>query len=487
VSTTGRGGTADRAGRAPRPGAALRLLLLPAALAAATAAGAAAGAGLSGRLEQALGAPGLAGARTAALVVDRASGEVLFARDPDRPLVPASNLKVLTGVAALAALGPAHRFRTEVLAPGPPDAAGAVAALHVRGGGDPALTSEQWWRLAADLRLRGLRRVRGDLVVDDTLFDDERWHPDWGDVSSRAYHAPVGALSANYGAFRVSVAPGAPGAPARVALDPPVDYLRLRAEVTTRAEGATDLRIARVPEAEAERVVVSGVIRAGSEPEDLYRSVADPARYAAAVLRLQLEANGIRVEGGTRLAPVPAGAVTLLEFEGIPLAEIARRFLKYSNNPIAESLLKSLAVAGGARGSFAGGVAAERRVLSGLGLDLDGTTLVDGSGLSRSNRVSVRLLVSALRAADRSFDFAPEIVGAVPIAGRDGTLERRAGAAAGRVRAKTGLLSGVTGLAGFARDAAGRDLVFSVLANDYRAGDRAAMDALDGFAAALVR
>ena len=126
--------------------------------------------------------------------------------------------KVLTGIAALAAFGPAHRFSTEVLVSGQPDHDGAVDALFIRGGGDPTLTSEQWWRLSADLRIRGLRRVRGDLFMDDTLFDGERWHPSWGEVTSRAYHAPVGALSANYGAFFVAVAAASePGGPVRVA------------------------------------------------------------------------------------------------------------------------------------------------------------------------------------------------------------------------------------------------------------------------------
>ena len=97
-----------------------------------------------------------------------------------------------------------------------------------------------------------------------------------------------------------------------------------------------------------------------------------------------------------------------------------------------------------------------------------------------------RLLVDALRLADASFEIGPEFGAALPIAAADGTLERRAAAASGRVRAKTGLLTQVTGLTGFARSAEGREVVFSVLANGYRGSDKEAMSALDGFAAALV-
>jgi D-alanyl-D-alanine carboxypeptidase/D-alanyl-D-alanine-endopeptidase (penicillin-binding protein 4) len=112
--------------------------------------------------------------------------------------------------------------------------------------------------------------------------------------------------------------------------------------------------------------------------------------------------------------------------------------------------------------------------------------LVDGSGLSTENRVSARTLVSALRLAESSFEVGPEFISALPVAATDGTLERRAEASVGRVRAKTGLLTGVTGLSGFANGAGGERFVFSVLVNGYRGSDRGAMKAVDGFIAALV-
>jgi len=425
------------------------------------------------------------------MVVDRETGELLFARDPDQALVPASNLKLLTGIAALAAFGPAHRFSTEVLASGEPDRAGAVDALFIRAGGDPTLTSEQWWRLAADLRIRGLRRVRGELLLDDTLFDAERWHASWGEISSRAYHAPVGALSANYGAFFVVVAAASdPGGPVRVGVDPPVPYLRVVNRAQTGAAGSlATIDVNRELAGDFEKIVVEGSIPAGREPLEYWRSVANPARYAGAVLRMQLEANGIAVEGGVRLGRVPDTAVSLYRFEGKSLAEVTRLFLKNSNNFIAEALVKSMgaqSAAGASRGSWELGISAELRQLESMGLDTTGLQLVDGSGLSYQNRVPARLLVDALRLADASFEFGPELGAALPIAATDGTLERRAAAALGRVRAKTGLLTRVTGLTGFAKGGEGPEVIFSVLANGYRGSDEQAMDALDGFAAALV-
>ena len=456
--------------------------LLVLALAAAPAAA-------SERLHQALAAPGLRGARLSVLVVDRERGDVLFAHHPGRLLVPASNQKLLTAVAALATWGPSHRFETEVLAPGPVTPEGEIEALYIRAGGDPSMTSEQWWRLAADLRALGVRHIEGPLVVDDRAFDDERWHPSWQPISARAYHAPVGALSANYGAFRVRVEPGAKvGDPARVSVDPPLSYFQLRSQARTVAAGRrAALTVDRVALGSREQVRVSGSLPVGGKARDVYRSVAHPTRYAVAVLRQQLAANGIELEGPTRRGPLPEAARPLLVFEGYALGRIVQLFLKNSNNMIAEALVKALGRgATGEPGSWPRGLAAVRETLAGLGIDLTGVRLADGSGLSRDNRVSAQVLVDALRAADRRFELAPDLLAALPIAGRDGTLEKRAGSTRDRVRAKTGLLTGVTALTGIARTVGGRDVIFSILANGYSRGDHAAMSAVDAFAEALV-
>ena len=458
------------------------------ALACALAGPAQAADGLAARLDAALAAPGLRGARIAALVVERDGGRELYARDPDRPLIPASNLKLLTAIAALEAFGPTHQFRTELLADAAPDEHGSVARLFVRGGGDPALTSEDLWRFAADARRAGVERVREGLRLDDGAFDRERWHPSWGAVSARAYHAPISALTVNYGALGVTLIPGAaPGEAVRVMLDPPVPYFRVTNRATTgsrRPGGA--LAVERRAGDGVENVLVSGAATAGSAPQTVYRSVLDATRYFGAVLRLQLEANGVHVGAETATGPVPPDAVPLFAFEGRTLAEIVRLFLKYSNNEIGEGLVKSLAArstAGGA--SWKEGIDAVRVLLEQAGIDTARITLVDGSGLSYENRVPVRSLVAALRIGTGSFRYGPELLSALPIAAADGTLEKRAEGAANMVRAKTGLLTSVTGLSGLAQAADGRVLAFSVLVNGFRGSAESAMDALDRFVTVL--
>lgn len=460
--------------------------LIGAALAAACVAASAGAADLPQRLQAVLAGPGCRGARVGALVVDAATGAELFAHQADTPLAPASNMKILTALAALAALGPAHQFTTVVASDHPLDGDGGVGVLAVRGGGDPALTSEELWRLAADLRRRGLRRVGDGLLLDDSLFDGERWNPAWGSPSARAYHAPVAALSANYGAFSVEVAPPArSGLPARVSLDPPVAFLELSSGV--RVGGDAPLGVDRDADGDRERVRVTGSVRPGGETVTIQRSVGDPVRYAAAVLRMQLAALGVAVAGPDRVGPIPPAYRELLAYHGPPLREVVALLMKWSNNNIAEMLVKDLgARASGAPGSWPSGVAAVRAQLSALGVEQSGLTMVDGSGLAASDRVTPRTLVDALRAARQSFSFGAEFAAALPIAGRDGTLRKRAAAATDRARAKTGLIDGVASLSGYARTRDGREVVFSILNNGSPAGDAAATAANDAFVEALV-
>jgi D-alanyl-D-alanine carboxypeptidase/D-alanyl-D-alanine-endopeptidase (penicillin-binding protein 4) len=463
---------------------------------------------LARRLERLIAQTPLAGAAVGVLVVRASDGAVVFERGADRLLIPASNQKILTALASLARFGPTHRFTTRVWVRPTPGDDGRVEELLLEGGGDPVMNSEDWWRLAADLRGEGLRQVAGDVRVDDSLFEAPGWHPSWGRISARAYHAPVGALTANYGTFFVSIWPNArQGFSARVDLDPPVDYLRIhnRAKTAT-AQDRPRLSVDRVRgRSEAgfddEVVRIEGVTRLGDGVDRFPRSVLDPGLYAASLLTHQLEANGVAVEGAVRRSPRGAEEADgdfglLLARPGRTLAEVVQLCLKYSNNSIAESLLKSLGVWAGAddageparRSGWSEGVRALRAELTTLGLDLGKARIVDGSGLSIQNRISPRMLVDALQIAASDFAFGPEFVAALPIAELDGTLEKRLHGGRARVRAKTGLLSdaGVTSLSGFAERGDGETLVFSILVNGHGGGSGAAMDAVDELVESLL-
>jgi D-alanyl-D-alanine carboxypeptidase/D-alanyl-D-alanine-endopeptidase (penicillin-binding protein 4) len=457
------------------------------------------------RIDRLLARAPLAKASVGIYVERLSDGRPVYALGADRPLIPASNQKILTALAALERFGPTHRFSTRIWAPTPIDAEGTVGGLVVEGGGDPAMNSEDWWRLAADLRQSGLRVVHGDLRVDDSLFDAPGWHPSWGSVSARAYHAPIGALTANYGTFFVSVWPQAqPGSAAGVDIDPPVPYLHLRnlaktAAPRTRPKLTVDRVAGRRKDGPAEEVVrVTGIARVGDEVDRFPRSVLDPGLYAGSVLAYQLRANGIELDGAVRRAPKGPDEplVLVLDRPGRTVAEAVSLCLKYSNNSIAESLVKSLGAWEGAdldgpparQGRWSNGIQALRHTLAERGIDLEHATLVDGSGLSIQNRLTPRILVRTLQAGRGSFRSGPEFVAALPIAERDGTLEKRLEGAPGRIRAKTGLLSdaSVTALSGFAERSDGEVLVFSILVNGHSGGSAAAMDAVDAIAEVML-
>lgn len=448
----------------------------------------------------------LARASVGMLVVRASDGEVVYSRGADRLLIPASNQKILTALAALSRFGPTHTFTTRIWSSGPPDGDGLVDTLLVEGGGDPATNSEDWWRLAADLRRKGLRGVRGDLRVDDSLFDGPGWHPSWGKVSSRAYHAPVGALTANYGSFVVSIGPAkTAGAPARVNVDPPVDYLRIRNRATTgkpggRARLSVDRSLGRRKEGPADEiVVVDGTARLGDGIDLVNKSVIDPGLYAGAVLAYQLEANDVFVDGDVERGPrQPDESWHLLHEHkyGRRVDEIVKLFMKYSNNAIGEALLKNLAAWEGVpldgeparQGDWPGGVKALRHEMAELGIDLGDANLVDGSGLSTQNRLTPRTLVRALEVGRSHFSMAPEFMASMPIAQMDGTLERRLPGRRGRIRAKTGLLADAasTSLSGYAERDDGETLIFSIVVNGFTGGAGRAMDSVDRLAGALL-
>ena len=459
---------------------------------------------LEERLDRLLAQGPLAKATVGVLVVRASDGSTVYSRGADRLMIPASNQKILTTLASLDRFGPSHRFSTRVWATTEPDREGLVDALLVEGGGDPAMNSEDWWRLAADLRREGLRGVRGDIRIDDTRFDAPRWHPTWGQTSARAYHAPIGALTANYGSFFVSIRPrGVVGEPVLVDIDPPVDYLRIRnraktASRKTRPQLSVDRAQGQKSEGPADEVVrVDGVARIGDGVDRFPRSVLDPGLYAGSLLAYQLEANGIFVEGNVRRAPRGEESwVLILDRPGRSMAEAVSLCMKYSNNSIAETLVKNLGAWSGAslegepdhQGEWVGGIRAMREQLGALGIDLADARLVDGSGLSIQNRLTPRMLVDALAVGRSSFRMGAEFVASLPIAELDGTLEKRLKGGKGRIRAKTGLLSdaSVTSLSGYVDRVDGETLIFSILVNGHGDRSSSAVDAVDRIASTLI-
>ncbi len=463
-----------------------------------------AGDGLAPRLDRVFGA--LAAAEVGVAVVDLGSGAVVYERAGDRPLTLASNTKLVTTAVALDRLGPGYRFETTLARRGPIAADLLDGDLVVRGGADPCLGARfdgeadgALRRLARAVREAGVRRVRGDLVADDRFLDREHQHAEWPkNQLDRWYAAPVSALALNDGCVDVTVAPGAKvGAPAIVTLAPASAAFEVEARCPTtsdKKEHVVDIG----RRAGGNKIVVRGAILLGSEPIVTSIGVADPAIVFATVLRERLAAEGVVVEGKTRLAApgedLAAGAAPLAVHSSL-LAQALPVVNKRSQNHAAELLLKTLGAVKGGGGSWKAGLEVEAAFLEATGVAARGSyELTDGSGLARGNRLAARAVARLLGHMARH-EHASTWLASLAGAGSDGTLKDRlrGPSARARILAKTGTINAVSALSGYVlpREGApgaarGQGFAFSIMVNGLKGGPAAARKAQDEAVEALV-
>jgi D-alanyl-D-alanine carboxypeptidase/D-alanyl-D-alanine-endopeptidase (penicillin-binding protein 4) len=425
---------------------------------------------LSSVIDSRLAKPAFRGARLGVLVESLKSGEVLYERNADSLFIPASNMKIVTGAAALSLLGPDFEFRTVLASNG--RRAGPVldGDLVVRGSGDPSIAAEELWRLAEEVRALGIDTIKGDIVLDVSYLDSLSVASPELAEGDRAYEARTGALSLNYNTVGVHVCPGPrAGDPAVVTLSPDTGFVeaRNRAQTVPRRE-KPEIEVRRTYTDGRNVITVSGEIPVGWPEIVTNRNVDDPTAYFGAGLIRLLANAGINVEGHVRVAAMPEDAVVLAAHDSKPLALIVRDLCKFSNNFIAEELLKVLSARElGPPGTTAGGAVVLGTFLSTAGADSLSYRIADGSGLSRENRLSPRTIVRVIRAMLSDFDTSYEFASSLSVSGSDGTLEgrMRGGDLERTVRAKTGLLDGVTAISGVARTQAGGDLLFSIIVN----------------------
>jgi D-alanyl-D-alanine carboxypeptidase/D-alanyl-D-alanine-endopeptidase (penicillin-binding protein 4) len=425
-------------------------------------------------------------ARLGVQLVSLDDGSVVFSKDADALMNPASNVKLVTAAAALARLGPEYRFETEFFVePGPGD---RVKTLWVRGKGDPSITTERLHAIASELSHLGLREV-GELVLDDTWFDPERLAPGFEqEISDRAYTAPTGALSLNANAVGVYLRASSPGGRAVVELEPPSEYF----EVVNQAAGASSrarrASVASQWTGSAQRITVRGTVPVSGEWA-VWKRIDNPPMYFGYTFRKVLEMHGIRVRGKPRLGVVPERARPLYVAQSETFDLVLKRMNKHSSNFVAEQLLKTLgAEVKGPPGSTANGVAvAEEFLEREAGIPRGSYILRNGSGLNDTNRFTPRQLAQLLKVMWDRFPVAPEFLSSVGIAGKDGTLRYRfeGSEAVGRLRAKTGTLENVSALSGYVQSVGGERFAFSVIVNDHPGRAASVIQGIDAIGAAV--
>jgi D-alanyl-D-alanine carboxypeptidase/D-alanyl-D-alanine-endopeptidase (penicillin-binding protein 4) len=343
--------------------------------------------------------------------------------------------------------------------------------LYLKGHGDPTLVAEDLWRIVADLWAAGVRKVSGDLAIDDSFFDAVRSGPGFDQKQEdAAFRAPNGAVSLNYNAVGVHVLPGASdGAPAKIVIEPPSPYFEVVNEARTSVSARTNIVVEAKDGKDRTQLHIRGRIRSTDRGVELLRRVGHPDLYAGYALRELLSRRGIKISGQVVNAVAPPDARPLAVHYSAPLGVAVRDVNKHSNNFMAEQLMKTLgAETGGRPGTWPKGVEAVSSFLEKIGVARNDYKMTNGSGLYDSNRFTPQQFVTLLRAAYRDFRYSADYLGSLSLAGADGTIgHRMAGGLAERyVRAKTGTLIGVSCLSGYAGAPGKAPLVFSILMND---------------------
>ncbi len=392
-----------------------------------------------------------AGPGVGVFVEDLDSGTGLFDKDGGARFNPASNHKILTAVAAVELLGPDYRFVTRVLREGD--------ALVLVGDGDPSLQLQGLHELASQVIAAGAHLGARRLVVDDSAFSPERWGPGYEESPGEgpSYLAPSGALSLSFNTVEVTLSPH--GHEVSVEVAPASAHVRVvgragvgrgpAAEVASACEGGETV------------VQVRGRVRRATT---FRRRICDPARFTGEAFA------GVLAELGGERLPLEVGVASPSAREvaargSPPLIEILASALKYSNNFTSEQVLRTLGRRmSGEPGSWEHGREALSALWRAAGNEPAELVVENGSGLSLRGRASPRGLVRVLALTRDPGSPSEALLPALAAAGGEGTLRMRLPAGHGRLRGKTGTISGVSALSGVvATSDGGRALGFSVL------------------------
>ncbi len=419
------------------------------------------------------------------LLVELPSGRTVCELNSRAQFVPASLVKILTAYAALKKLGPSFRFSTQVYAAAEPAGGVIQGDIWIKGSGDPYFVVEKAGLLAQSLRERGVREIQGNVFADDTFFEPASERICLDSDCTAAYNPLVSAAAVDFNMLTIRLTlPKKPGKGVSADSSPAPGYVRVSGQATAAKKGADSLRVRSLGATGTgqEQFQVSGQASPRAGRVRSYRfSPADPAALFAHTVRSALERSGIRVQGTARRGIAPPGMRAIAVYDSPPLAEIVSLMNKYSNNFMAEMLLRSLGGwTAGAPGNSAKGIAAIRTALGEAGIPDERGVMDCGSGLSRFCRLSPASFSLLLQAAWKDPSIQADFLSSLAANAEEGTLRRRMRKPGLVVRGKTGTLNDVVAFAGYVAGASGKTYAAVVMLNDVR--DRArARQAIDAF------
>jgi D-alanyl-D-alanine carboxypeptidase/D-alanyl-D-alanine-endopeptidase (penicillin-binding protein 4) len=398
----------------------------------------------------------------------------------DVPVNPASTMKLLTSWAALNRLGPNFRWKTEFKSDAPLENGVLRGDLYWVGRGDPRLDSPRLAEMLRQLRLRGVQRIEGRLLLDKHAYSNIGSAEGFGGDADRVFTVPPDThlLNLKVAWLRYGFDAGKP----IVQLDPPLPAMTLDNQLQAGGSASCgDVRQHVRVEASDSRIRVSGKLPPSCDGAASYVNVLDINSFAGQSFTALWRSLGGQGPASLGVANAPAGARTLLQQESDPLGAVLMDMNKFSNNTMARSVLLALGMQQPQSGdTLQDSVQQVRSLLQSKGLAADKLVLENGAGLSRRERVSTRLLGEVLRDAARG-PYGPELAATLPLAGEDGTLRKRLGSFAGSLRMKTGTLDDTRALAGYWQAPTGQRLVIVAVVNSPRASELTpALDAAVG-------
>jgi len=401
---------------------------------------------------------------------------------------PASVMKLVTTYAALEALTPAYRWTTDLYRNGSLHQGVLDGDLIIKGGGDPALNVAEFWRLLQQLQQQGVRQIKGNLQLDLSMYTPEvSQRPVLDDEPWRAYNANPSALLLNgrHTSFRFAISHAT--AKPSVQITPEFELAQIHLINNMRVrKGAchdwrSDLQYSVTPQAEGVTVVFSGSLPEQCDERYLELSVLSDSQYVFFTFKKLWAQLGGQFNGQLLLAPTPDGATLLTSWLSPPLDSVVRDINKWSNNVMARQLMLTIGWEAGVRPvDEAAAALALKQVLHQRGLQFPELALENGAGLSRLERISAEHLAQLLVTAYHR-PVMPVLMASLPILGMDGTLKKRLadGTNQGMAYLKTGSLDGVSSLAGYVQDQAGKHYVLVMIVNHRQsAAIRPVQDAL---------
>ncbi len=392
----------------------------------------------------------------------------IYQKNQDQLFIPASNTKLFTAASALEILGPDYRFETQLVTDTQSNTT-KIGNLYIKGGGDPTLETAHLEEMIKKLRARGIKEIKGNIIIDASVFDSNSKAPGWSKGDGPIFDkSPCNGLMLNHCCLTVRVKPARiPGHKPQIFLDPEVSYITVINKArTTLSAKKRSLHVARSAKSE-KKVIITGTISTKSKQKGYLIVLDNPQLYAAHVVQSLLRKHKISCRGSIIMGTVPLKSHVLVRHHSEPVSNLIRFMMKTSDNLYADALFKKMgAVTFGEPGTWARGKkTVEAFLAEEVGIPAGKLEIFDGSGLSHANRVSPNHLAHLLSWSYNQSPYKNLFIESLPISGVDGTLRHRKRHKGVQVNAKTGSLTGVSSLAGYITPKQGKPLLFVIIVN----------------------